>query len=94
MRLLLGFLALAFASTATAGQLAAPVASVQVDRNRGDGVVTGADWLDLLEEKSGTPALRGRIEELLGRPHPDAQAALDSFILGAGIADEFAPAAE
>ena len=63
-----------------------------IDRNRDDGVVTRDEWLTLFEEKSRNPALRQRIEDLLDKPHADAEAALNAFIFSAGIADEFAPA--
>ena len=64
-----------------------------IDRNRDGGVVTRAEWLALLDEKSGGRALSARIEQLLDQPQPNPEQALDSFIASAGIADQFAPAA-
>lgn len=65
-----------------------------IERNHDDGVVTRAEWLGLFEELSRNPALRPRIEQLLDEPQPDPKAALDAFIVDAGISGEFAPAAE
>ncbi len=59
-----------------------------IDRYGADGIVTRAEWLALLDERS--PGLSSAVAELLDRKQADPQAALDKFIAGAGIADQFA----
>ncbi len=59
-----------------------------IARSGGDGIVTRAEWLALLDERA--PGLSKAVADLLDKPHADGKAALDAFIREAGIGGEFA----
>lgn len=54
-----------------------------IDKHGGDGIVTRAEWLSLLEERA--PGLSAEVVKLLDQAHSDAAAALDAFASRAGI---------
>lgn len=56
-----------------------------------DQTVTREEWLALLDARAGSSRVGEAIAVLLDSAHQDGAAALDSFIVAAGIADQFAP---
>jgi hypothetical protein len=59
-----------------------------IDRYGADGIVTRAEWLALLDERS--PGLSAAVDKLLDEKQADPQAALDQFVAAANIGDQFA----
>ena len=63
-----------------------------IRRYGADETVTRAEWLALLDERAGNRAPSAAVAKLLDQKQSDPKAALDQFIVTAGIADQFASA--
>ena len=76
---------IALAAEQASGGDFAEFVKVLIDRHGGDGIVTRADWLSLLEERA--PGMGAEVSKLLDGPIRDASASLDGFLARAGIAN-------
>ena len=63
-----------------------------IDENRGDGVVTRADWLSALDAATRKPMLRRDIERLLDRGTSDPAEFIANLFTQAGVSFEVDPA--
>lgn len=70
------------AEQASGGDFASFVRAL-IEKHGGDGIVTRAEWLALLDERA--PGMSGEVAKLLDEPHANAAAALDSFASRTGI---------
>src|SRR4051812_46506336 len=55
-----------------------------IDANRADGIVTRADWLNMLDDATRKPELRSGIEQLLDRGAPDPREFITELLERAG----------
>lgn len=70
------------AEQASGGDFASFVKAL-IERNGGDGIVTRAEWLALLDERA--PGMSLEVAKLLDQPNADAAGALDAFASRTGI---------
>ena len=70
------------AEQASGGDFASFVRAL-IEKHGGDGIVTRAEWLSLLDERA--PGMSAEVAKLLDRPQADAAAAVDAFASRTGI---------